>query len=232
LELVIRNATQFQITNSQFLPDTGRLFAIFRYKQTCIVKQYSLPFFLFLMVIMSSCLYREKHPFSLAFENSISLDSIPSASGISIVKDSAYVIGDDAAHIYIISVQTHQFRKIPVPGVPVNEYRVPKGQKNDFESAVIGTINNDRYLLAFGSATLPPYRDSLLLMDLGNESIRKISLAAFYSQLLRQNKLDKNNFNIEGAAISGNHLYLFNRAGGMIFQVNWMEFFQYINDST
>jgi hypothetical protein len=184
---------------------------------------------LILIIIASSCLYREKHPFSLAFEKDITLDSIPSASGISIVKDSAYIIGDDGSSIYKLSLQTHQFRKISLPDIRPGTYRVPKDLKKDFESTVTGTINNHTYLLAFGSGTLYPHRDTLLLMDIGDENIRRISLSAFYNQLIQQSKLDRKDFNIEGAAISGNHLYLFNRADGIIFQVNWMEFFQYID---
>jgi hypothetical protein len=186
---------------------------------------------IFIFFLVSSCLYREKHPYSLSLQNTITLDSVPSASGIAIVKDSAYVIGDDATCIYKLSLQTQQFRKIQIPGAQPGLYRVPKDSKNDFETAAIGTINQKTYFLAFGSGTLSPFRDSFLFMDLDNEAdLRIISIAAFYNQLLQKNKLDKNNFNIEGAAISGNHLYLFNRAGGMIFQVNWNDFFQYIND--
>lgn len=185
----------------------------------------------FILVLLSSCLYREKHPYSLSLQNIITLDSIPSASGIAIVKDSAYVLGDDACCIYKLSLQTHQFRKIEIPGAQPGLYRVSKDSKNDFETTAIGTINHKTYLLAFASGTLSPFRDSLLLMDLDNEAdLRKVSIAAFYNQLLQQNRLDKNNFNIEGVTISDNHLYLFNRAGGMIFQVNWTDFFQYIND--
>lgn len=188
---------------------------------------------IFLLLLLTGCLYREKHPYSLSLQNSITLDSIPSASGIAIVKDSAYIIGDDATCIYKLSLQTHQFRKIQIPGTRPDLYRVAKDSKNDFETAAIGTINHKTYLLAFGSGTLSPYRDSLLLMDLDNEAdLRKISLTAFYKQLLQQSKLDKNNFNIEGATFSGNHLYLFNRGEGMIFQINWTDFFQYINDTS
>lgn len=153
--------------------------------------------------------------------------TIPSASGIAISNDSAYIIGDDASYIYKLSITDWKFRRISFPGVPP-EYRISKAIKHDYESAVIGSLDNNSYLLAFGSGTLSPFRDSLLIMNIKDEKIKKYSLASFYEQLVTQYNLDKKNFNIEGCTIAGNDLYIFNRGNNMVFQTSWPEFFEYI----
>ena len=191
-------------------------------------------YFIACIIIISSCRYgyKEEHPYDLAIVNYGLLDSIPSASAIALVKDSAYVIGDDAGNIYKISLDTWNYRKIPIPGARTDVRRIPKDTKHDYEAAAIGTINENVYLLAFGSGTLAPYRDSVLFFNINNEAeIKKTSLTSFYAAILQKGKIDKKDFNIEGATIAGNFLYLFNRANGLIFQVNWPGFFEYINDS-
>ena len=46
---------------------------------------------------------------------------------------------------------------------------------------------------------------------------------------MKQGKIDQKDFNIEGATIARQELYLFNRGNNMIIQVNWPEFIDYIS---
>lgn len=189
--------------------------------------------FIACVILVGSCRYgyREEHPYDLSIEIYEHQDSIPSASAISVVGDSSFVIGDDAAWIYKQSNSNWGYRKIHIPGAQTDVKRIPKSIKHDYEASAVGTINDDTYLLAFASGTLSPYRDSLLFFNINNEAeLKKTSLRPFYDALIQKAKMDKKDFNIEGATIAGNFLYLFNRANGLIFQVGWPEFFKYINN--
>lgn len=190
------------------------------------------------VVLIASCNggYRQTNPYGLTITNSFAFDSLPSASAIAVFQDSVYIIGDDAPWVYKMNKMQNDEREIEwikIPGADSSKFRIPKDVKNDFEASAIGTVNDDVYHLAFGSGSLSPYRDSLLFFNVKDEwGMKKVSLAVFYDSLLTRNKMEKKDFNIEGATIAGNFLYLFNRADGLIFQINWQEFYNYINNTT
>lgn len=165
--------------------------------------------------------------YQLTVKDHITLDSIPSASGIAVRLDSAYIIGDDAADIYKLSLKTHGYRKIHLPGGPAI-YRIAKPVKQDFESAVIARHNNNNYLLAFGSGTLSPHRDSLLVMNLQNDYVKTFSLTGLYAFLFQLYKLDKSSMNIEAATVINDQLYLFNRGTNSMFQLSVEDLFRYV----
>ena len=155
------------------------------------------------------------------------MDSIPSASGIAIRLDSVYIVGDDAGDIYKMSLKDHAFRKIHIPGSPAIN-RIPKPVKQDFESAVIVRHLDNNYLLAFGSGTLSPHRDSLLVMNLRNDFIKTFSLFKLYYYLFEFYQLDKNSRNIEAATVINDKLYLFNRGTNSMFEIPVEDLFRFI----
>jgi hypothetical protein len=169
-----------------------------------------------------------KKEYQLMLKEHITLDSVPSASGIAIRMDSAYVIGDDAADIYKISLKNYGHRRIHLPGC-LQEYRIPRPVKQDFESAVIARNSDINWLLAFGSGTLSPHRDSLLVMNIGNEKAKTFSLAKLYYFLSRIHHLEKGSMNIEAVTVIKDNLYLFNRGTNSIFIMPLNSLFAYIN---
>src|SRR5689334_20280824 len=123
---------------------------------------YILPIITFLT---AGC--RNKQPTQmLIIEEEKLLNSIPSASGLVIENDTAWIVGDDATSIYRLNLTSFEQQKIPLKGFPADQYRLPKPVKHDLECANLISYNNKQYLLAFGSGTLPPYRDSVLLMNI------------------------------------------------------------------
>jgi hypothetical protein len=169
-----------------------------------------------------------KREYQLVLKEHITLDSVPSASGIAIRMDSAFIIGDDAVDIYKISLKNYGNRRIHLAGSP-QQYRVPKPFKHDLESAVIARNSDINWLLAFGSGTLSPYRDSLLVMNIGNEEVKTFSLAKLYYTLYRTHNLDKGSMNIEAVTVIKENLYLFNRGTNSIFIMPLNSLFAYIN---
>jgi hypothetical protein len=170
-----------------------------------------------------------KKEYQLVLKEHITLDSVPSASGIAIRMDSAFIIGDDAVNIYKVSLKNYGKRRIPLAGSP-QQYRVPRPFKHDLESAVIARKSDINWLLAFGSGTLSPYRDSLLVMNIGNEEAKTFSLANLYYILSRTYHLDKGSMNIEAVTVIKDNLYLFNRGNNNMFIMPLNSLFEYINN--
>jgi hypothetical protein len=169
-----------------------------------------------------------KKEYQLVLKEHITLDSIPSASGIAIRMDSAYIIGDDATNIYKIALKNYGYRKIHLAGSSL-EYRVSKSVKQDFESAVIARNSDVNWLMAFGSGTLAPHRDSMLLMNLGNEMAKTFSLAKLYYFLFRIHHLGRDSMNMEAATVIKDNLYLFNRGSNSFFKMPVNNLFAYLD---
>src|SRR5688572_30649779 len=154
-------------------------------------------YFIACVILMGSCRYgyREEQPYELLIEFYSDDDIISSASSIAIIGDSSYVIGDDAP--YILKQHVGPEKRIYIPGAPTGVHRIPKDTKHDYEASAVGTINENVYLLAFGSGTLSPWRDSVLFFNVKNEAeIKKASLAPLYAAILEKAKMDKKDFNI------------------------------------
>jgi hypothetical protein len=154
----------------------------------------------------------------LVVEETRLLDSIPSGSGIVIRNDSAYLIGDDATGLYHVNLNDLQFRKIALPGFSNTEFREPKDTKRDFESLAIVRFEND-HLIAFGSGSKSLIRDSILLVNLEIGSpARVMSIQPLYKNLQQITRTDGLQWNIEGATVAGDYMFLCNRGNNMIIQ--------------
>lgn len=184
-----------------------------------------------ILVILCSCFTRctgRQYNDPLVIEEQEMLDSIPSGSGIVLKNDTAFIIGDDATSVYALNINDRRQIKIPITGLPVNEYRESRPVKHDFESAALASFKGKELLMAFGSGSAGS-RDSLLLLDINNRSGQKIiSLERFYAAHSAQSGVASGQWNIEAATISANHLFLFNRGNNMIFSCNVEQFLEYI----
>lgn len=167
---------------------------------------------------------------SLQVEKIVELDSLPSGSGMVVSGDTAWIIGDDATGVYRLSLSDYNYIKIPNGQYDSTLYRIPKPVKPDFEAAAMGQWKGWDYLLAFGSGSVPVYRDSLLVVDTRQATITtKVSLSGFYTALKYRHGLDSATLNIEGAATTNKYLYLLNRGRNLLFRIDRKTFEQYIS---
>lgn len=180
-----------------------------------------------LCACFTHCAHRQANDPLVIKEQEI-LDSIPSGSGIVLKNDTAFIIGDDATSVYAININDRRQRKIPVTGLREDQYREPKPIKHDFECATLVNIKGKETLMAFGSGSAGS-RDSLLLLDINNQSGQRIiSLERFYAEHSLQSGVDSGQWNIEAATVAGKYLFLFNRGNNMIFSCNTDQFLEYI----
>lgn len=156
-------------------------------------------------------------------EKAIALDSIPSGSGLAKVNHQLYLISDDSPYFFQLDLQSKLQQKIGIKkGEKSKVYRIPKKIKSDYESLATAQINGKPYLLAFGSGSLSPGRDSLLIINLADlTNSQTYALTAFYQLLKEAANLPDAELNIEGSAIIGEDLFLFNRGQNVVVQTNW-----------
>src|SRR5687767_13447161 len=130
------------------------------------------------------------------------LTDYPSASSLEFYKEKLYVIGDDAASIWILDKE-HRFLDSIIL-FPSKEKRINAAIKADLESSTIIAKNNKNYLVLFSSFSTTN-RNKLIFVDLDNpkNDVKQIvsNLDAAVQEL-----------NIEGAASIDRNLILSNRA--------------------
>lgn len=175
---------------------------------------------LLILVLAISCKKKSAES-QLKIIESFLLDSIPSGSGIALYKDSLFIISDDGSVLYKLSINDGKFSKIRIRGLNDSIYRIDKSIKPDPESLVTIKIYGIDYLMAFGSGSKSPQRDSLLVMPVNEyERQQKISLTPFYKHLKAVTKTTDANWNLEGAALIGDSLFLLNRGNNMIIALS------------
>ena len=181
-----------------------------------------------LVLSFNACKEKGKEAVAVIVTSKI-FDSIPSGSGMDIYNDSLFIIGDDAASVYQLSLSNHQYKKIPLHISTPGMYRIEKLSKPDYESAAVLTFRGGHYLLAFGSGSKSPERDSLLILDLQAGKVDTvINIRSFYDHLLSVGKMKNADLNIEGAAVAEDKLVLMNRGNNMVFSFNAEKFIESI----
>ena len=148
---------------------------------------------------------------NLTLQQRLTLDGVPSASGIVQHNDSLYVVGDNAAWLYQL---TNDFkvgnRRLLMDGV--TDSILPKASKPDLESMTTFNIANEEELLIFGSGSKSPERDVAVRVSLDVDKAPKVyALERLYASLRSSGVIDASTLNIEAAATVGDDLYLFNR---------------------
>src|SRR5262245_31418769 len=103
------------------------------------------------------------------------LPEIPSASGIELVDDRIYIIGDDSPFLFILNKNLKVLEKIKLYNVIIDTRgKIPKAHKADLESLTKVAYNGTSSLLIIGSGSVRETRDVGFLVDLKDYSIQKI----------------------------------------------------------
>ena len=155
------------------------------------------------------------------------LDSIPSGSGLALLGDTLYIVGDDAPYVYKMNQRQEGFSRIGIKGiVEMGQLRIPKEVKPDLEGAVFMNLRGRRRLVAFGSGSMSPERDWLLVMDPRNpDSQRMMRISGLYEGLRERTQTEPEDWNIEGVTVAEDSVMLLNRGNnrGILFSVKDFE---------
>ena len=138
----------------------------------------------------------------LKFERQIIID-YPSGSALEFYKDTLFVIGDDVNYILCVDEKWNETKRLKL--FDFDGERIPKPIKPDLECATI----IDDVLYVIGSGSRSPQRDVAFIIDLADDTIKKINTSAFYSIFRDRNLVVE--MNIEGFSDCKDKLLFFNR---------------------
>lgn len=161
-------------------------------------------------------------------EKVIITTAISSASGLALEGNTIWIIGDDVAYVVKSNVDHTDFNRIKLYE-SATEHRIAKPVKYDLEACTLGEFEKEQYLFVFGSGCISPYRDSMFALNIKNiDQCFKRSLLPLYNAIRKKAALNENELNIEGAALSGDRLLLFNRGKNFIVLMPWKKFTVYV----
>lgn len=160
------------------------------------------------------------------------LSDIPSASGIEIVGNKFYIVGDDSPWVFKLNDRFEIEKKIQIADIPTSGNKIPKIFKLDMEAmASLGKGENTELLL-FGSGSKSPERDVLLRIKTASPyTVKKYSIVQLYENLCMCSGLIREELNLEAAAVIENTLFLFNRGKNIVFKLNALDFLSYLENN-
>jgi len=166
---------------------------------------------------------------------------IPSASGMELIGDKLYVIGDDSPYLYILNRASLQLEdKIEL--FKTNLFvtgRIPKAFKPDLEALTKVEINNITYLAAFGSGSAPTrtpcYLISLPITNATPVKVQEYSLKELYGVMQQEREQSGDNLlNLEAASTHEDQLFLFQRSvqkeANILYRYNLSAFLQHLHE--
>jgi len=134
------------------------------------------------------------------------LTGYPSGSGLAYHNGRIYIVGDDAPFILVLDRLLNVIDSIRI--VESSEKRIAKERKPDTEALAIIKNNSTVTMLAVGSGSLSPSRDSCYVLNLARNEIKGYGLDSFYTRLKHSGM---SMLNIEGAASIPGGFLLANR---------------------
>lgn len=142
------------------------------------------------------------------------LSHIPSASGVEVINNHIFIIGDDSPLLYILNKQGELIEEVSLfKAGQLIESRIPKNAKPDFEAMAVLEINGKKLVMIAGSGSLSPQRDVAYFIEPDRPySTTWVSLKNIYDGLRQMPEVvGFNKLNIEGVTANEKYLYLLQR---------------------
>ncbi|RYD51778.1 MAG: hypothetical protein EOP52_06235 [Sphingobacteriales bacterium] len=184
----------------------------------------------FLALVATGCtssLYRTPSTATQAvITRTVLLPQMPSGSALVRQKNTLYIISDDAPYMYSYTLSSGQTDSIWIQATNSRLHRMPWQTKLDFEAALTAPWQDKTYIFAFGSGSLPIYREWIGVYSPEKELPQERHDArSLYAHLRQVANLPENAFNIEGAARTPDgELILLNRGRQQLFRMRWTDF--------
>lgn len=186
--------------------------------------------FLFIvgLIFSFSCEEQKKnsHSVSLKKENKKSIDvqsyqkikNFSSGSGMAFYNNHFYLVGDDDPFLIKTNKEGEILQKWQLwDSSDVQDGRINKKVKPDFEAISLFPYKNDTLLLIFGSGSKSPKRDVIIAFHPRTETIDTLNGAAFFAWFKETKGLSNDEINLEGAAYHNENLYLLNRHNNTMY---------------
>lgn len=159
------------------------------------------------------------------------LDQIPSASGIELIDDKFYIIGDNLPWLFEMQKDYNVINKYIISSLdPLVDNVIPKAFKLDFEAMTKMDWDGNQAIFIFGSGSKSPQRNFGKLVKFSNVlRVETFDLTSFYSLLMKEANLTSDELNIEAAAVMGNKLFLFNRGKNKLITIKLKDFQNFLS---
>lgn len=166
-----------------------------------------------------------------SISNQVTLNGIPSGSGIVIANDSYYIIGDDSPTLFVLNKNLEVIQKILLQDTNLADgKRIPKPLKADYEAL---ELIDENELVVFGSGSKSPQRDVFIRVQIGDEpKTETYIITEFYSYVKSLEIFSDSELNIEAVAYRDGVLYLFNRTKNVILFFPYDAFLKYIQGAS
>lgn len=146
---------------------------------------------------------------------------VRAGSGIAWVGDRLAVVQDDAAFLALVDPVTAEVRAIALEAAEggVRQFGDERGNKHlkaDLEACVTVPHEGAEVLLAFGSGSTPK-REQVLVgrrLHTAEPAVDMVDASSLYALLRAERSFSGSEMNIEGAALVGSVVRLFNRGNG------------------
>lgn len=165
----------------------------------------------------------------LTFEKE--LLNLSSGSGMQYLKGGYYAVGDDDPFLWKFDENGNILDKWVIWDTTIIEQgRIPKKVKPDFESISLFPYQTDTSLLIFSSGSKAVKRDHIIVFNLEKQQENNVSIFAkpFY-KTLRSKVFTKKTLNLEGATFWDNQLFLLNRPTNSLLSISKEHFTQIIS---
>ena len=142
----------------------------------------------------------------------ISLPGIHSASGVEVLGERIYIVGDDSAWLYVLDLDWQAMGTIRLFDSPVpDEARIPKLQKPDLEALTALPLGGETVLLAIGSGSRENRHDAFVVNP-RTGTVQRHSLAPLYDHLRTlPDVVGTRLLNLEGALVTGPEIVFLQR---------------------
>ncbi|WP_341835990.1 hypothetical protein WJU16_24515 [Chitinophaga pollutisoli] len=137
------------------------------------------------------------------------LSDFPSGSALAFTEGRLYLTGDDARELRILDTRYRTAGSVTLFSHP--QYRIPKPEKADLESAVVMKHKQAVYLAAFGSASLDTRRQIVLVPLPLRTSDHPVIYSRYADDFLEHLGQHLHDVNIEGATMFKTRLIFANR---------------------
>lgn len=168
-------------------------------------------------------------PTVIKINNKKKLNQFSSGSGLAYYNHHFYIVGDDDPYLAKLNKKGDILQRwLLWDTADVNNGRIDKKVKPDFEAISLFPNEEDTLLLIFGSGSKSPKRDVILTFHPKKEKVDTLQGKLFFAWLKKAVNLSNEEINLEGAAYHNGFLHLLNRHNNTIYTITKEDFTTYI----
>ena len=159
------------------------------------------------------------------------LDNFASGSGMAFFNNFFYIVGDDDPYLTKVNNEGEIIVKWQLwDTTNVQNGRINKKVKHDFEAMSLFPFKQDTVFLIFGSGSVTPTRDLIYTFNPSTEKLSHLEGEAFFTWLKQAAELTDEEINLEGACFSNDKLFLFNRHNNEVYTLSASNFLKFIEE--